>query len=127
MMAAACGSEESSSTDESLVQQGKAIYERDCQSCHGDARTGAGATDNASAHGRTGHTWHHADGQLKQIILGTLDYDGKTMPSFAGKLSDEELDAVLEYMKSGWDREQRAWQAEVSRKWLEAQGSGDSP
>ena len=120
----ACGSSSNSTLDDELIEQGRAVYARDCEVCHGDARTGAGATVNSPPHGRTGHTWHHADGQLKAIILGTMEYEGKTMPSFEGKITDEELDAVLEYMKAGWDGEQRAWQAEASKNWLESQGSG---
>ncbi len=120
----ACGGDSDTGLDERLIEQGKAVYERDCQVCHGDARTGAGATDNSPPHGRTGHTWHHPDGHLKAMILGTMEYEGKTMPPFEGKLTDEELDAVLEYIKAGWDGEQRAWQAEASRQWMEAQGGG---
>ena len=127
VVAVACGADSDAAPNEKQIEQGRAVYERDCQVCHGDARTGAGATDNAPAHGRTGHTWHHPDGHLKQIILGTADYPDKTMPPFEGKLSEEELDVVLEYMKAGWDGEQRAWQAEASRIWLESQGSGHTP
>ena len=122
LMVAACSVGTDPSLDEELIEQGKAVYERDCKVCHGDARTGAGATENSPPHGRTGHTWHHADGHLKAIILGTMEYEGKTMPSFEGKITDEELDAVLEYIKAGWDGEQRAWQAEASRQWMESQG-----
>ncbi len=120
----ACSADSEDQLDEELIELGRIAYLRDCQVCHGDVRTGAGATDNSPAHGRTGHTWHHADGQLKQIILGTLDYEGKTMPSFEGKLTERELDGLLEYMKAGWDGEQRAWQAEASKNWLESQGGG---
>lgn len=120
----ACSTGTDPALDEDLIAQGKAVYERDCKVCHGDAKTGAGATENSPPHGRTGHTWHHADGHLKAIILGTMEYEGKTMPSFEGQITDEELDAVLEYIKTGWDSEQRAWQAEASRQWMESQGSG---
>ena len=118
VLAAACGASESTGLDEELLAQGQELYERDCQVCHGDVRTGKGATDNAPVHGPAGHTWHHADQQLRQMILGTLDYPGKTMPAFPD-LADDEVDALLEYMKSGWDGEQRAWQAGLSRNWIE--------
>ena len=85
--------------------------------------TGKGAVDNAPVHGPDGHTWHHPDGQLRELILGTLDYPGKTMPSFAEKLTDGEIDAVLEYIKSNWESEQRELQEEVSRNWLELNDS----
>ena len=41
------------------------------------------------------------------------------MPPFAEKLTDGEIDAVLEYIKSNWESEQRELQEEVSRNWLE--------
>ena len=119
---AACGGGSSSSED-GLIEQGTRIYAEDCLVCHGDARTGEGAVDNAPVHGPAGHTWHHPDGQLKEIILGTLDYPGKTMPSFAEKLTDGEIQAVLEYIKSNWESEQRELQEEVSRNWLELNDS----
>ena len=115
---AACGSGIPSAED-GLIEQGSRIYVEDCLVCHGDARTGKGAVDNVPVHGPTGHTWHHPDGQLKEIILGTLDYPGKTMPPFAEKLTDGEIDAVLEYIKSNWESEQREQQEEVSRNWRE--------
>ena len=125
VLAAACGSE-SPAAESSLIRQGSRIYAEDCLVCHGDARTGEGAVDNAPVHGPTGHTWHHPDGQLKEIILGTLDYPGKTMPPFAEKLTDGEIDAVLEYIKSNWESEQRELQEEVSRNWLELNRSKGS-
>ena len=66
---------------------------------------------------------HHPDGQLREFILGPLDYPQKTMPSFVGRLTDSEVDAVLEYIKSNWESEQRELQEEVSRNWLELNDS----
>ena len=106
-----------------MLEQGRRLYLQECQVCHGDARTGYGALPNTPIHGPTGHTWHHPDGQLKQLILGTLDYPGRTMPTFAEKMTAEEVDAVLEYLKSNWPSEQREAQDEISRNWLEQSGS----
>jgi mono/diheme cytochrome c family protein len=38
------------------------------------------------------------------------------MPAFKGILSDEEIWAVLAYIKSNWPEETRQWQAAVSRE-----------
>ena len=113
----ACGGGGSSHDD--LIEVGRTIYDRDCLICHGEARTGKGGLANAPAHGPDGHTWHHPDGQLRELILGTLDYPQKTMPSFVGRLTDSEVEAVLEYIKSNWDTPQIEYQAEVSLKELE--------
>ncbi len=122
---AACGG--GASSDDPLIKLGKTVYERDCLICHGEARTGKGGLPNAPIHGPEGHTWHHPDGQLRDLILGSLDYPGKTMPSFVGKLTDAEVDAVLEYIKSHWDTPQIEWQKEVSRQELELNSGKGSP
>ncbi len=99
------------------VELGKSVYAGQCQICHGDAATGTGKIPQAASHGPDGHTWHHADGQLIDIILGRLDYPGRTMPSFAGTLTENEVRGVLAYIKTGWKPEQRAEQEEASENW----------
>ena len=54
-------------------------------------------------HDETGHTWHHSDDQLFRITkLGVPaivpDYESDMM-GFADKLSDEEIRAVIEFIK----------------------------
>jgi mono/diheme cytochrome c family protein len=71
----------------------------------------------APSHGPGGHTWHHADTQIADIILGRAEYPGRTMPSFAGRLSEAEVEALLAHLKGGWTGEQRTAQAEVTRQW----------
>ncbi|MCY3800200.1 MAG: cytochrome c [Chloroflexi bacterium] len=102
-----------------MLEEGRRLYVQECQLCHGDAGTGKGALPNTPIHAPRGHTWHHPDGQLKELILGTLDYPGRTMPGFAEKMTGSEVDAVLEYMKSNWPAELREAQEEISRNWLE--------
>ena len=113
-LAACTGSQQSGQPD---VKRGATIYAENCQVCHGDAVTGRQAIPNAPTHGPQGHTWHHADGQLVQIIFGQLDFPGKTMPSFEGTLTEEEVLDVLDFIKSGWPAQQRQSQAEASRNW----------
>jgi mono/diheme cytochrome c family protein len=110
-------------TEQQSPEQGASIYAENCQVCHGDAATGSQATLGAPTHGPEGHTWHHADGQLVQIIFGKLDFPGKTMPSFEGVLSQRDVLDVLAYLKSNWPAEQLEFQAEVSKNWQELQGS----
>jgi mono/diheme cytochrome c family protein len=103
------------------VERGRELYGQLCQSCHGDAATGAGAVPTAPWHGPQGHTWHHPDGQLEAIILGEFTYPGRTMPSFHLELSREEVAAILAYLKEGWTPEQRKVQAEASKNWEQYQ------
>jgi hypothetical protein len=62
----------------------------------------------APPHDESGHTWHHPDHVLFGITQKGLvpphspgDYESD-MPAFGGKLTDEEIWAVLAYIKSYW-------------------------
>jgi mono/diheme cytochrome c family protein len=107
--------------DPSAVQRGAESYTASCQSCHGDAATGAGRILTAPSHGPDGHTWHHADGLLTDIVLGAFQYPGRAMPSFEGQLSRDEVNDILSFFKTNWTEEQLSFQAEVSQNWENAQ------
>ena len=51
-------------------------------------------------HDNSGHTWHHADDLLLRIITQGSDFPQAKMPTFGNQLSDEEILAILEYLKS---------------------------
>jgi mono/diheme cytochrome c family protein len=124
-LAVGCGVESKPTEETDLsLERGRALYGKLCQTCHGEAVTGAGGEPAAPVHGPQGHTWHHPDGQLEAIILGQFTYPGRTMPSFDSQLSEEEVAAILAYLKEGWTTEQREVQAEASRNWEEYQSSG---
>jgi mono/diheme cytochrome c family protein len=68
----------------------------------------------APPHDATGHTWHHSDAQLFRIVRDGLSaivpgYE-TDMPAFAGVITDEEIRAVLEFIKSRWPERERAYQ-----------------
>lgn len=102
-------------TDAEAVSQGALIYQSECASCHGadlqgqpnwQARDEQGYLP-APPHDETGHTWHHADALLFQLtkegVQSIAGGDYKTrMPAFEGKLSDEQIWAVLAYIKAQW-------------------------
>ena len=75
----------------------------------------------APPHDATGHTWHHPDQVLFDIVkLGVAraanlpDYQS-TMPAYAGTLSDAEIVAVLSWIKSRWPDAVRRQQDEVDQ------------
>lgn len=107
--------------DKAQIERGRAIYAESCQVCHGNAVTGEGAVEGTPIHGLDGHTWHHADGQLAEIILGQLIYPDRTMPSFEGILSEDDVTAILTFFKSNWLSDQLEFQAEASKNWKELQ------
>lgn len=106
-----------------LAARGAVIYAGECAACHGANLEGAPNWKLRSAdgafppppHDDTGHTWHHADELLLDIILNGGDpaFDSK-MPAFKEKLNREEAQAVLEFIKSKWGSEQRAYQWQIT-------------
>jgi len=67
-----------------------------------------------------GHTWHHSDAQLFEMTKwGTTAVVGSgypsNMPGFSDKLADEEIWAVLAFIKSQWPQDIQAVQARRSR------------
>ena len=94
--------------DARLVAKGKAIYAKACANCHGANlegqpgwRTRRGL---APAHDETGHTWHHPDTLLLRVVREGTVAMGGTMPAFKGVLTEEDMLAVLSFIKSRWPR-----------------------
>lgn len=111
------------------LAEGRKLYLENCAACHGEALQGQPDWRNRLANGRmpapphdeTGHTWHHSDQQLfrithdgvAQIVGGGYESD---MPGFADVLTDDEIWAVLDYIKSTWPERERGYQAEISAR-----------
>jgi len=101
---------------------GEAVYAAECASCHGDRGQGqpnwqvpnADGSLPAPPHDASGHTWHHPDDELLQIIArgGTIYLETSTMPAFEDKLTEQEMVAVLDYIKTLWGPREQAYQAE---------------
>jgi len=115
--------------DPGQVARGRQIYLQNCASCHGQNAEGAPNWQQPDARGNLpppphddrGHTWRHSDAQLAAIIRdGMRDPFNKTpeltMPPFKGRLSDEEIAAVIEYFKSLWSPEHRRFQEEQNQR-----------
>ena len=100
---------------DNLVDVGKPLYEANCASCHGDATT-APPLEAAPAHTDEGHTWHHPDRLLAEWILDGVPL-ATVMPRWRGKLSEDEVRAVLAYVKMFWSEERRNQQIEGSRQY----------
>lgn len=98
---------------------GEALYAERCAACHGAALEGqpdwrAAKPDGtlpAPPHDESGHTWHHGDGLLfdyvkrgGQAVLADAGIENfaSAMPGFGDVLSDADITAVLDYIKSTW-------------------------
>ncbi len=125
LLAGACGKGEVGRERE-LGQQ---VYATQCASCHGLQGEGAPNWRVPLPDGRllppphdsTGHTWHHGDGLLFRYVKGggtSLNIPGfvSGMPAFGEKLSDQEIRAVLQYLKTFWGPDEREFQARVSER-----------
>ena len=110
---------------------GRTLYVQHCASCHGTNLEGqpnwrerdANGYLPAPPHDATGHTWHHSDQQLLQIVRDGLDSfapGNKTaMPEFGAVLTDPEIQSILDYFKSVWPERERDLQAARSKSELE--------
>lgn len=102
--------------DARLVQRGGQIYRARCASCHGAQlqgqpnwrEPGADGLLPAPPHDPSGHTWHHPDELLFRITKYGMaqganlpDYKS-AMPAYEGVLSDEDILAVLSWIKAQW-------------------------
>lgn len=102
--------------DRAVVADGQRVYVAQCASCHGEALQGQPGWRTrkpdgmlpAPPHDDTGHTWHHPDAVLFALtkygparVIGDPNYKSE-MPSYDGTLTDDQIIAVLSYIKSTW-------------------------
>jgi mono/diheme cytochrome c family protein len=101
--------------NEAELARGEALYDMHCVQCHGGA-TGGHITDIPPPHNAEGHTWHHADCELKRIVLeGMPQREGfPEMPAFGDRLTEQEVDAILAHIRTWWEPDQREFQADVT-------------
>ena len=114
--------------DPQVLRVGARIYAQQCAACHG--AKGEGQPDwrdrgpdgllPAPPHDASGHTWHHPDEQLLAItqqglaqLINQPDYR-TAMPIYGGVLSDDEIVAVLSWIKAQWPPEIRRRHDEIN-------------
>lgn len=106
--------------DPAQVVRGQAVYEKHCLECHGAEGKGQpGDWRVRDADGfyppppldDSAHAWHHPTEVLLEAIRdGSPPGEGK-MPAWKDKLTEQEMQDVLDYIKSLWsDEVYRLWQ-----------------
>ena len=112
---------------ELMITKGKNIYQNNCISCHQVNLVGVENWKELDEDGHrkspplngTGHTWHHDDATLHNIIKYGLvklvkNYQGK-MLGFEDKLKDKDIDSVLAYIKNFWPDDMYQQQINLSK------------
>nr|MBA2547767.1 cytochrome c [Burkholderiaceae bacterium] len=112
------------------VALGAIVYRDHCASCHGANLEGqpnwmSRKPDGrfpAPPHDETGHTWHHPDGTLFDLTklglkppLAPAGYQSD-MPAFGPVLTDEQIWAVLAFIKSRWPEKIQARHSSMNER-----------
>lgn len=106
-------------TNAAQVQRGQMVYNENCSRCHGAQLQGQpewrvrlpNGRLPAPPHDDTGHTWHHPSAMLFEIVKHGLvspnapDGYPSDMPAFATTLRDDDIAAVLSFIRSRWGSE----------------------
>jgi mono/diheme cytochrome c family protein len=108
------------------IALGKNVYAENCVECHrenleGEPNWQQQNEDNSfrsPPHDDTGHTWHHGD----KLLIESIELGGarlpaniggfSNMPAFEDTLTEDEITAVLNYIKSTWPDDIRTIQWE---------------
>lgn len=131
MLLSACARNgEADPSDAAQVAAGNDVYVTHCAQCHGAKLEGQPnwrirKSDDklpAPPHDETGHTWHHSDellfGIIKHGMVPPYAPQGyqSDMPAFGEQLSDEDIWAVLAFIKSTWPEQASQVQENMTKQ-----------
>jgi len=116
-----------------MIERGSLVYKRFCSLCHGRKLEGQAnwrtRKNNgklpAPPHDKNGHTWHHPDNVLFTVVkYGMVPPNApenylSDMPAWKQTLKDEDIWAVLTFIKSTWPVDILEKQLEINRLSLE--------
>jgi S-disulfanyl-L-cysteine oxidoreductase SoxD len=117
--------------DAAVVATGRQVYAQQCARCHGAQLQGQPNWQLRDATGRlpappqdaSGHTWRRPDELLFRIVRSGIakgaelqDYPSN-MPAFEGVLSDEQVVAVLSFIKASWPKDVRRRHDALNQAW----------
>ena len=111
--------------DASQLALGKQVFHDHCISCHGDQAQGDAHWRQRGADGKypappldgSGHAWHHSTEVLRGVVSNGSAPGQGNMPAWKGKLTAQEIDAVVAWFQSTWPQP-------VYDAWFEMQQRG---
>lgn len=111
--------------DISQITRGRASYQEHCAVCHGPNGEATPDWRKPLENGRypppplddTAHAWHHSTEELKRFILkGGPPGEGR-MPGWEDKLTEQQIDDILVWIKSLWSNEvYDAWYKRIENR-----------
>jgi len=112
-----------SPVDPDQLATGKRVYDATCAACHGAKGEGqpnwkvpVNGVFPAPPHDGSGHTWHHPDQVLLEVIANGSGLPNSAMPAYADILTEQERVAVLAYIKTFWGKQERTYQAQMTQQ-----------
>lgn len=111
--------------DPEKIKRGEAVYRKNCASCHGPNGEATPGWRNPGADGKyppppldgSAHAWHHSTETLEEMIRKGSPGGVGGMPAWDGKLTNQEIDDVIVWIKSLWpDDVYDVWYKEIEHK-----------
>lgn len=111
--------------DTNVLALGERVFQKNCAACHGYAGEAKPGWQKPGPDGKllppplddNGWTWRLSASQMKQFILQGSPAGRGNMPAWQGKLSEQELDAVVTWITSLWsDAIYMQWQRDVAQE-----------
>lgn len=111
--------------DPEKIKRGEVVYRKNCASCHGLNGEATPGWRNPGADGKfppppldgSAHAWHHSTETLEEMIRKGSPGGAGAMPAWDGKLTNQEIDDVIVWIKSIWpDDVYDVWYKEIEHK-----------
>lgn len=99
--------------DAAQIKRGEAVYRANCTGCHGQNGEATPDWRKPNPDGKyppppldsSAHAWHHSTDVLKKTILKGTPPEIGSMPAWEGKLTEQQVDDVVVWIKSLWSDE----------------------